>query len=222
MGGLERTVIDQLVLPGMHVIDVGANIGLYSIYFHERVGESGKVTALEPVPELRAALEKSLAQNQIRNVDVLACGAGAAEGNLVLSLDPWNSGNNWVETKRAETTRPQISVSLRRLDALGLEPAPDFVKIDVQGWEVQVLQGMAGWVAKGVRPIILCEVSEGSLRAAQTSTQALVGTLLDFGYEIFLPRRERARLNLVPMTRAELDEHAARHSYFDVVARRAK
>src|ERR1700677_4803640 len=48
MGVLERAVINRFVHPGMHVLDVGANLGLYTIYFCQQVGKTGKVTSLEP------------------------------------------------------------------------------------------------------------------------------------------------------------------------------
>ena len=221
MGELERRVIAHFVAPGMHVIDVGANIGLYTLYFHKQVGETGKVTSLEPAPELRAALEKSLAKNHAQNVDILAFGAGSAEGSLSLSLDPWNSGNNWLAADSATTGQPQITVPVRRLDSLPLERGPDFVKIDVQGWEVEVLKGMSGWVEKGIRPMIFCEIAESGLRVAGTSTRALASTLCEFGYAIFLPKNNGGQLHLIPMTPEMLEAQASRHHYFDIIARAA-
>jgi FkbM family methyltransferase len=222
MGGLERMVIERFVSPGMHVVDVGANIGLYTFYFSQRVGAAGKVTALEPAPELRQALAKSLEKNRINNVEILPYAAGATESSMLLSLDPLNSGNNWVTPDEPKNRQVKISVPLRRLDALELRPAPDFVKIDVQGWEVQVLQGMSGWIERNIKPPLFCEVSEAALQAAHASTEALAKTLLGYGYEIYLPRKERAKLELHPMTTLSLKEHASKNLYFDVIALAAR
>jgi FkbM family methyltransferase len=222
MGVLERKVIERFVSPGMHVVDVGANIGLYSILFSQRVGQSGKVTALEPVPEIRMSLEMSLEKNCIKNVTVLPFAAGATESSLPLALDPLNSGNNWAAMPGTETNLSQISVPVRRLDTLGLSPTPDFVKIDVQGWEVQVLQGMSGLMEQKQRPIIFCEICEQALRMARSSTESLAQTLLDYGYEIYLPRKEGTKLNLRPVTMACLREQASKRHYFDIIAMASK
>jgi FkbM family methyltransferase len=217
MGSLERMVIDQFVRPGMHVLDVGANIGLYALYFSRRVGETGKVTSMEPVPELQEALTRTMEKNKIINVEILPYAAGATDGFSRLSLDPLNSGNNWIGAGDEEG-QVQISVPARRADGLGLQPVPDFIKIDVQGWEVQALQGMSGFFENGERPVLFCEVSETSLRLAAASSEMLGRSLVDLGYDIYLPLRRGAHLELKPLTLASLGELALRNLYFDVIA----
>jgi len=216
MGRLERKVIETLIRPGMSVLDVGANIGLYSALFSKCVGPQGKVTALEPVPDLYQALLRTLQLNHLANVEAYAYAAGAEEGTVDLALDAFNSGNNWITPSSGRNGA--ITAPVRRIDSLNLDRAPDFIKIDVQGWEVEVLRGLSGLLASNPAPAIFCEISLASLKAAGSSARELGQFLLDYRYEIKLPLLREGELEFVPLDLAALEQKAVSTFYFDILA----
>ena len=129
----------RLLKEGDLVIDVGANIGLYSLLAASRVG-AGTVIALEPHPVAAVRLRKNVALNGLGNVEVLAEAAGAEPGTAQLTSD-LDTVNHIVSDGTMAGT---ISVPVRTLDSLvGPEERVALVKIDAEGFESEVLAGAA-------------------------------------------------------------------------------
>jgi FkbM family methyltransferase len=122
--------------PGDLVVDVGANVGLYTLIAASRV-DPGRVIALEPDPLAASRLEANVMLNGLRNVDVrlAAAGAEAGEARLTTGLD---TTNHIVSDESA----PSIPVRLVTLDEV-VGPTADvaLVKLDAEGFESQVLAG---------------------------------------------------------------------------------
>lgn len=215
MGGLERKTIQQILKPGMSVLDVGGNIGLYTILFSRLVGERGRVSTVEPLPELQESLLKSVEKNQIENVTLLPFAAGSRAGSVWLNRDAINSGNNWISATSTATSA--LEVPVQRLDGLNWGRPLDFVKIDVQGWEAEVLKGMSGLILSH-RPIIMCEIAEASLKAAGSSARELGQLLIDYHYDLCLPQKKGDRIEMEVLSLAALEEKASRVFYFDIIA----
>jgi FkbM family methyltransferase len=142
----------RFITPGMTVVDAGANIGMFSLLANGLVGSSGQVYAVEPVPGNLQCLEQCLERNQLTRVKTCGTALGAENGALALSLSS-SSGKHSAALDRGG---PQITVPQRRLDDLveewGLDRL-DFLKIDVEGYEPQVLRGAAGCISK-FRPVL--------------------------------------------------------------------
>jgi FkbM family methyltransferase len=127
----ERCLFRNLVEPGMTVVDVGANIGYYMILSRELVGERGKVVCFEPSRENLKEIRRNRDKNNFRNVSVLAKGVGDESGTFGL-----NEGMNaTVNEKKGDRL-----VDMVRLDDFVDEPV-DVLKIDVEGFEANVLAG---------------------------------------------------------------------------------
>lgn len=216
LGKTSRCVIETLVQPGMTVMDVGGNIGLYTALLSQCVGGEGKVFTFEPVPELYAALRRTIERSRLTNTVPFECAAGSSESSSNLILDPLNSGNNWITRDVSPGT---VTVSVRRLDGIDVKTVPSFVKIDVQGWEVEVLQGMSGLLRVDHPPIIFCEVSDSALRTAGASALELVQLLIEYQYVLHLPVIAKGRLELRPVEASTVVEMAKHQLYFDIVAR---
>lgn len=215
LGKTSRCVIETLVRPGMTVMDVGGNIGLYTALLGQCVGAGGKVFTFEPVPELYASLRRTIEHSRLANIVPFECAAGSSESSGGLILDPLNSGNNWI-TK--DVSLGTVTVSVRRLDGIEVTTFPSFVKIDVQGWEVEVLQGMSGLLRVDHPPIIFCEVSDSALRTAGRSALELAQLLVEYQYVLHLPVIAKGRLELRPMEMSTVVEMAKHQHYFDIVA----
>jgi len=148
------------IRKGDTVIDIGANIGVFTLFFREAVGSRGRVFAFEPGPENVAILRKNIKLSGYRNVTVLDKAVGENSGKLKLFLSDYSAGDHRIYDPAAVLDRmPQgaiydklahkdgrehIEVSVVSLDdfASKIDGRINFVKIDVQGAEGGVLRGM--------------------------------------------------------------------------------
>jgi FkbM family methyltransferase len=132
--------------PGMTFVDVGANIGYFTLLASGRVGDHGRVVAFEPDPASFALLRHNVRRNGRANVDALPWAVGARSGRTRLHLSRRNRGDHRIypsEERRRSLAVPQVA-----LDGLPLLRAPlDVVKVDVQGAEEGVIRGMEGLIA---------------------------------------------------------------------------
>jgi len=144
---LESEILQELLAPGMCVVDVGANIGYYALLFSSVVGPAGSVVCLEPEPENLEELRHNIAINGLGNVSLLPIAAGSTD--TVLSL---KRGLNAVVVHEGGN----MSVDVKRLDSLDLERV-DLIKLDVEGYECEVLEGARGLLEKQ-RPSLFVEV----------------------------------------------------------------
>ena len=131
------------IRPGDIVWDVGANVGLYTRIFAGIVGSAGKVFAFEPSPENHARLAANVAK--IPGVILLAFGLGAKEERVPLKQGADSLGATSQVWGAAPSADLRDSVAIRVADTLvreGISEAPHFVKIDVEGFELEVLTGM--------------------------------------------------------------------------------
>lgn len=176
-----RLVADRLAGD---FVDVGAHIGMYSIRAARALRCRGRVLAFEPNPFAREQLEGNVELNECDNVIVVAAAVGASPGHARLhvpaSPDPSFSS---LDGGRFEEGQP-IDVEVTTVDAAVAEHElrPSFVKVDVEGAEVDVVRGMSETVAK-FRPTLLVEVSDETA----PEVQQLLG-----GYQPF--RLVRGRL----------------------------
>lgn len=140
MGGKERAFFHREIQPGMRVVEAGANLGVYTLLLSRLVGPTGKVFAFEPDPRLFAALQRNLEGNEIRNVVPIPKALGSAPATLALKTYGFNSGDNRLGANPSASDVTQVEV-VALDDILAGEPV-DFVKMDVQGWELEVFRGM--------------------------------------------------------------------------------
>lgn len=134
--------IDALASAGATVVDVGANIGYNAVHAARRVGPRGRVVAIEPAPDNVAVLERNVAAARLSNVIVHPVAAGRESGRRKLYLRGETSAVNslYPESCYAKVT-DVVEVPVAPLDDL-VEGMADLVKIDVEGAELEVLEGM--------------------------------------------------------------------------------
>lgn len=136
-------IIDEIVNPGDTVIDVGANIGYNTVYLSHAVGQSGRVIALEPAGDNLDVLRRQLTENGVRNVTVHAVAAGRARETRTLYLrGELSAVNSLFSDGCYGPVTGTVPVPVVPLDDL-VEGTAAVVKIDVEGAEVDVLEGMS-------------------------------------------------------------------------------
>jgi FkbM family methyltransferase len=170
-GVLEPGVQEALrrhVRPGDVVYDVGANLGFYALLAARLTGPGGRVEAFEPVPGNAAAVACNAALNGFGNIAVhaVAVGAQEGEGELLVARDAgWSHlrDRGWHPY-----TRGRLRVPVLALDTLierGELPPPDVVKIDVEGSEIAVLEGLSATL-RARRVTVVCELHETNAEIA--------------------------------------------------------
>lgn len=149
------------------VWDVGANVGLWSLFFASRQFGLEHVVAYEPDSFNRGLLELNRDQNAIRQLQVRDVALSDHSGTATFFADSVTGSTGSLEKEGAFTTQwygskpPEITVPLSTVDeeiASGKAPAPQFMKIDVEGHELDLLRGAERTLAEH-RPTIIMEVS---------------------------------------------------------------
>jgi FkbM family methyltransferase len=192
----ESFLVSKLVKPGMIVLDVGANIGNYSILFSRLVGKEGRVYAFEPTPQTFAQLETRLQTYCCENVQTFQTAVFSDNGVVEFSEFPeeyasWNSigtpqmpnpenPDEWVAIAHREQV-PAIT-----LDSFCAEhqiSTIDYLKVDVEGAESDVLQGASQLLAAKAIRFIQFEISQKMLEGMGRSAKATFDLLQAYGYE---------------------------------------
>ncbi len=156
-------VVDRLLEPGDCFIDVGANVGIYSLIAGRRVGPRGKILAVEPTPSTMRALRTTLAINGLSQVvDTHECALGREEGTATLYREVTSGHNSLLAP--AEGTRTPHVVAVQRGDELLEQTKPSLIKIDVEGWELEVLEGLSRVLKRNKELSVVIEYSPEHIR----------------------------------------------------------
>ena len=172
---------------GDTVLDCGAHIGLYSLLASKIIRTKGKILAIEPNPEVGRYLEMNLAAHGAGTVQVRQVALFREAGEMSLHLgDQGRSG--YSSLVNASVSDVSVTVPVTTLDRLlAEEPLArvDFMKIDVEGAEIDVLAGAHASVEKGCLPLIQVEFTELNLQAAGKSTADLRAAFEGLGYVFY-------------------------------------
>ncbi len=191
----ETSVFLSLLRPGDTVIDVGANVGYYTVLAARRVGPTGTVHAFEPDADNVRLLRENVALNGLGNVTVHATAVADRLGTARLHLDPANRGDHRLYASRGEA-RAALTVPMTTLDAEFPDPARiRLIKLDAQGSEAGIFAGMERLLrARGPHLRIISEVWPYGLREAGSSADELLAVMERYGFTMSLIDEAQARL----------------------------
>ena len=170
-------VCAHLLRDGDTAFDCGANIGFTSTVFAKSVGPHGRVHAFEPVRSNISIFHETIRCNDVQNVTLHETAVGAANGHCEITDSP----NGIVGKADARTT---LHVSVCRLDDFVTTAVPDFVKIDVEGHELEVLNGASRLLAH--RPNLDVEVHPIYHGHCERFVQDVFEKVCDAGYDVFV------------------------------------
>ena len=167
----------------MTALDVGANLGEYTLFMAKRL-TSGRVLSFEPMAEVRSQLSENVKLNHFRNVDIFEFGLSNKKQKLTLhEVDDGNEGLGTLYLGEKKSKR-SVEVTLEALDekwaSFHLDRL-DFMKVDVEGSELFVLQGGREIIAQ-FRPLILLEVSNENFKAAGYSASGIAAFFTTLNY----------------------------------------
>jgi FkbM family methyltransferase len=178
------------IRPGTLALDIGANVGLFTILLADLVGERGRVIAFEPIAELATLVERSIAENGFGDRVTLARAAvGNRSGSVKIhsTENARNKGAAYLVTGVGGEgpANDNRDVPLVALDSYPMPSPVGFIKIDIEGAEPLFVQGAAE-LLKRDHPVILSEVHPIQLdRVAGTTAAAYVDSIRGLGYEAF-------------------------------------
>jgi FkbM family methyltransferase len=166
---------EQLPEDGV-MYDIGANLGTVTIPI-ARQRPRARLFAFEAQPAIHHLLVRNVGLNGLTNVQVFHCAVGERDGEIAFPAPPLTSTGNFGGIGRDAKVKQMGTVAMRRLDSLGLPP-PNLVKIDVEGFDLEVVEGGLGLVRRH-KPVLFYE----ALRASKTAELNLL--LHDVGYRLF-------------------------------------
>ncbi|UVF18401.1 FkbM family methyltransferase [Microvirga terrae] len=183
-GGFETNLLmhfRRALSPGSVVCDVGGNIGVYALEAARVVGQTGKVISYEAHPYTFDFLTRNINLHRFDNVIPLNVAVGDTEGSIFLNYGQGNSGSTHVALNQEGIEVPMVTLdeSLRRHGIVYL----DYLKIDVEGYELPVLRGALNIIKQSPSLIIQIEVDQGNLSRFGNDTNELVDFLLQLGFE---------------------------------------
>ena len=193
VGELDRKVsevIKRIVRPKDTVLDIGANIGFVTLYLARVVGEEGTVHSFEPNPRICDRLIQSIERNGMKNVRVHKCALGAVEDVCNLHIPMHNSGEGTLKNTGLNDSWKSVQVQVRTLSKLAEEFDFDnvrLVKMDVEGYESEVLSGAHDWLSAHPPDAIIFE-SNGIHAAGEPNS--VISRLVEKDYILYaVPKR---------------------------------
>lgn len=189
--GALRTLQQRLPADGT-LIDVGANIGCFSLPLAKQL-TAGRVHAFEPIPTVRTRLQRAIDTHGLDNVSVNDCALSSEHGEIVLHVPDaqwkgalYNSGRTSRYVGDGEdgwSAQPTRCVTLDSYAEQHRLTRIDAIKIDVEGAELDVLQGARNTL-RAHRPAVLMELNQPTLAAAGHSIADVVGFWTENGYRM--------------------------------------
>ncbi|WP_200348450.1 FkbM family methyltransferase [Halochromatium glycolicum] len=199
-------IMRQCLKPGDRFVDVGANYGMHTLTASRLVGEKGRVFAVEPSPAALRRLKLHLELNAVTNVVVAESAVGASAGEARLSVDSTHLGTATLRDHSG--FGDAVIVPVGRLDDVVPVPAGGpfaLVKIDVEGLELNVVKGAAGWLARH-NTVFVVEVTPDWIRGLGEDPGELMTLFANAGFRGFAIERNRrygAKPRLTPVTTLE-------------------
>ncbi|MBE9028907.1 FkbM family methyltransferase [filamentous cyanobacterium LEGE 11480] len=195
-GYYEPTLVERCVQHidvQKDIIDIGANIGFYSVLFAKKVAAGQRVLAVEPTKNAFERLTKNLELNEVTSQVITYNGVasnamGEFEINTIPGKEEYSSLGVMEHPSIVQEEYISYKVPSSTLDALVDEHKlnPGFVKIDVEGAEHLVLQGADTLLSKH-RPVILSEITNDLLKKNGASAQIIVDLIRSYNYKIVNP-----------------------------------
>ncbi len=178
---VESEIIRKNVKEGDVVLDIGANIGYYSLLFAKLVGKKGKVYAFEPEPSNFALLIKNINANGYNNIVPINKAVSDKDGKVKLYLEKENFGAHKIYNDSNEK-KNSIEVDSVRLDSFfqNKNKKIDFIKMDIEGAEIKAIKGMQNIIMANKNLKIILEFSPALLKKCGYKPEELFEILKNF------------------------------------------
>lgn len=182
----ETEIFISLLKPGMTILDIGANIGYYTLIAAKVIGEKGKIFSVEPEPHNYGLLCKNVNINKYNNVTAINKAISDREGKIKLFLDGNNFGCHSLSISNVKNNMKCVEVECTTLDTLcreNLISCIDLIKVDVEGAEGHVFR-KADTVLKQKNLKIFMEFYPDKLENMGMDSAGLLDKLMGYGFRV--------------------------------------
>lgn len=176
------SILEKVLKPGMIVIDVGAHVGYFARQASKLVGPNGKVYAFEPNNDNFSRLEKN--SKSFKNITAIPLAVSDTEGEIEFFDSTIGSGRHSLVSSRGEHA-PARKVKVVTLDSFIKNEKVDLVKIDVEGAEISVLNGMDSIIKNNPKISIIIEYYPALFVAQGLSSSSLLEELSNRGFLLY-------------------------------------
>jgi FkbM family methyltransferase len=174
----------DVLQPGDICMDLGANVGLLSALMIQCVSPHGKVLAVEPNRRVAAQLQSTAKVHFPEQTQIIHAGIASSVGHGLL-IRPENSFSESFEV--AASSISGESIQLTTIDQLVEQHCPDhlpdFIKVDIEGYEADLIQSMQGMLTGGHRPLLLIEFHAEKCRKRGVPVEEIRRELISLGYQ---------------------------------------
>jgi FkbM family methyltransferase len=189
---LEEKFLMNLDINGQTIYDIGGNVGIFTMFFARSVGKKGKVITFEPNPQCCNMILEHLKLNNLDNVEVqqIALGKMREKRQLAVRKSETGTGSFQEDIKASILQEKGSEIIQVEIDSLDNQiitnnlPKPDFVKIDVEGLEMDVLHGMSDTI-KNCKPMLFIEIHGVDVQRKIENVQRVVKFLIGCEYSIY-------------------------------------
>ncbi len=187
---IERKFLKSFLRPADIFVDIGANIGLFSLIAANCVGPSGKIYAFEPTPKIYRRLLENVDLNGFNNIDCfqLALSDRKEMAPFNLSQDGHDAWNSFAPPIAGDSFYKEM-VHCETWDNFASQHAlfgkVTMIKLDVEGWETHLLSGACHFLSRNDAPLLQVEFTDEAARSAGSSAKALYRTLEALGYRMY-------------------------------------
>lgn len=194
----EQNVFKEMCRPGMKVLDIGANVGLYTGIAASQVGRDGLVIAIEPHPESFKYLVLMCERNGFQNVRPFNVAAGDTNKTIELFLTDENKADSRIYD--ATGKRKRIPTQMVVIDDLLREQQierVDLIKMDIQGAEGLALRGLRQTLQKPGSLIVFSEFWPWGLQQTEVNPLDVLKTFQEFGFSASIIQEEKRQVTKV-------------------------
>ena len=193
----ETTLFKNIIKPGMVFVDIGANIGYFTLMAARLVGETGKVYAFEPDTEHFNLLEKNVHKNSYTNIVPVKKAASDSIGTASFYL---KKDNLCAHSLIPDESSTKVTVEVTTIDEYFKNQSKvDVIKVDVEGVEPKVLAGMKNIISANNKMVILTEFFPSALKESGAEPSSYLLELIDMGFMLYRVTEDTQK-NLIPIT----------------------
>lgn len=207
----ETKVFEKYLKKGITVLDLGANIGFYTLLSSAKVGNDGKVFAFEPSPKNLKLINSSLKENSFSNVIVVNAAVSDFVGKSFLHISPYYNSEhslfNYHYSSGTNSKLEKIMIDVTTVDKT-LEDAGDhtvdLIKMDIEGSESKALKGMQKTLEENPHLVLITEFWPKGFENAQSIPKDYLDELSNLGFKIH--HIDEIKEQVYPVTISEMEE----------------
>ena len=184
---VQTEIVKKFVKKGDNVIDVGAHVGYYTFLMAKMVGNEGKVYSFEPDPENFALLKKGIEANNLKNVEIIQKAVSNTNSTIKLFLSDTDRATNRIYDAGINDAHKIIEVETCSIDNFlhNNKIKINFIKIDAEGSEQGVIEGMESTIKKNNQLNIMTEFFPFLIEKYGSTPQKYLFEIKELGYNIY-------------------------------------